>query len=406
MKILLLHQFFILESEPGGTRHIFLSRFFRKNGGDVRVIAGAVNYMTGRSRLRRLRLWQNENVDGVSITWVYALPTLKYGLIGKVICYLSFFFTALPFALKEKADVMIATSPPPTVAALGWIVRKLKGIPWVFEIRDLWPEMVADLGINAGIFTRILASCMNFFYAQADYLVPLTLGFRRKLIEKGIPPEKIRTITNGVDPIFLDDNPPPPKSPAEFPEKLPAKFRVMYLGSMGIANALSPLLDAAEKLKDDSRVEFLFIGGGSEREKLIKEAAQKGLTNARFLPPVPRTAVPYLLKTADVCILTHAHTPSFQLFLPNRLFDYLAAGRPVLLCLKEGEASEILGNSGGGIRLDPGAADRIRDAILRLMENPAERQKMGESGRKYALEHFLRENLAKSYFEVLEATSK
>jgi glycosyltransferase involved in cell wall biosynthesis len=395
MKILLFHQFFVLDSEPGGTRHVFLCHFFQKMGAQVRVIAGSTNYMTGKSKLPLFRPWKNEVVDGIHITWVYAYPGMKQGILGRLLCYFSFFFFAFPFVLKEKCDVVIATTPPPTVIFLGWLFHWIKRKPWVLEVRDLWPEMLADLGLKMGWGYGLFVSVMNFFYTHASFVVPLTPGLGTTLLQKGVLSERLQVIPNGIDPIFL--SPPNQEAFSVLPKK--EKFLVLHLGTISFSHSLEPLIKAAESFKEDPRLEFWFVGDGSGRKRL-EEMAQD-LPNVRFLNPIPRKAVPALLSLADLCILSYEPIPSFSSILPNRFFDYLVSGKPVIICLQKGDASEILEKAGGGIRLDPGDVPLLRKTILYFLEHPEEGKKMGESGRAYVLQHYLRENLARDYFQIL-----
>ena len=398
MKILLLHQFFILDSEPGGSRHIFLCRFFKQQGAEVQVIAGAVNYMTGKSKLPFYRLWKKEEIDGIAITWVSCLPFLKFGMIGKILCYLSFFFLSLPFVFAAPADVLIATSPPPSAALMGWLSNRLKKIPWVLEIRDLWPEMIRDLGVKIGFLARTADKIIAKFYRDSSFIVPLTNGFAKIIAQKGIPMEKMRVIPNGVDPIF-EDRVENEREPA-FNKS--GKFSVFYVGSMGRANQLETLLKIAEKLVNYRDIQFIFVGDGVEKKKLMREASVKKLDNVLFLEPVPRKEVPDFLEKADLCFLTHAQTGSFSAFIPNRLFDYLAVGKPVLLLLEKGDASQILEESGGGVQVSPKDTVQAVKAILELKSNPEKRKKMGELGKQYVFKKFLRKDLAAEYFKVLK----
>lgn len=400
--LLLLHQFFVLDTEPGGTRHLFLLRHFQARGMKVRVIAGSVNYMTGRSRFSPPRLYRREHVDGIEILWVYALPFLKYGLLGKIACYLSFFALALPPVLAERPDLLIATSPPPTVAALGWLLSRLKRIPWIFEVRDLWPEMARDLGLGSRWILRPLFyltdRVMRFLYRQASFVVSLTFGLRQHLLEQGLSPERVGTVPNGVDPIFVSAE---ALSPSPLAKE--GKFRVMYVGSMGMANRVESILEIARVLKENPKVEFVLAGDGPLQSALRKKAAMLALDNVRMLGPVPRNQVPALLSTADVCLLTHAQTDSFRALLPNRLFDYMAAGCPVILCLLPGDASAVLEEAGGGIRVNPGDPEAAGKAILHYLEHPEEAGKAGQSGQAYVFKHFRREALAEKYLEIIQA---
>ncbi len=358
--------------------------------------------MTGKSKLPWYRLWKKEVVDGISITWVACTPSLRFGVPGKILCYLSFFFLALPMILTTSGDILITTSPPPSVSFLGLLLHKFKNIPWVLEVRDLWPEMIQDLGVKIGVFSRISNKIACDLYKNSSSIIALTPGFAKIIAQKGISSEKISVIPNGVDPIFEDQ--PQNQISTSFNEN--KKFCVLYLGSMGTANRLTTLLSLAERLIDYPDIQFVFIGDGTEKNKLMREAAEKKLTNVLFQNSVPRQSVPEVLKQADLCILTHAQQGSFHAFIPNRLFDYLASGKPVLAVLEKGDASEILEKSGGGTQISAKDLDAAAKAILDLRIDPEKRRKMGASGQKYAFEKFLRKNLAEKYFKILERVKR
>lgn len=404
MKILLIHQFFILEEEPGGSRHVELLRHFVNQGFQVSVIGGAVNYMTNRSKLPFWKIYEKRMVSGFPVTWVFALPALRFGLFGKFLTYLSFFICAIPFVLIEKPDLILATSPPPTVGLLGWLLSRIRKIPWIFEIRDIWPDSGVDLtAISRGLLYHTLSRLVHFLYCRSGHIVTLTFGLGKSLQKAGVSPDKITTIPNGVDSFFLE--------PASYRfEELEAlhsqnKFIVMYIGALGQANHVIHLLELAAHLKDNSRFCLLLIGDGQQKPELEKYALQHQLTNVRFLGSVPRKQVPSLLHYANACIAIWAKGVGFRQVLPNKLFDYMASGSPVILAAEEGDAWEILEKAQGGVRVDPDDLDSMKKWLLYFLEHPEEAKAMGGRGKAYVFQHFLRKDLARQYLEVIEKTA-
>ncbi len=397
MKILLIHQFFIRHDEPGGSRHIELLRFFREHGHEVRVIAGSVNYMTNRSKLPFWRPLDTETDGGITTRWVYALPTLQFGLLGRLLNYLSFFILALPFVLAEKPDVILATSPPPTVGILGWLLSVFRKVPWILELRDLWPNVGADSGLIARGFLHSLLERISFsLYQKGSYVVTLTWGLEETLKKLGVSAKKITTIPNGVDEMFFS----PPNH--IFPELAENKFIVMYVGALGEANKLSTLIDLAEACRNDARIFFVIAGDGREKKKLETHVLKKSLNNVLFLGSVPREQIPSLLHYADVCLATWSKGPAFRHVISNKLFDYMASGVPVLLVAEEGDAWKILEKAKGGVRTDSEDIAAAQKWLSYFLENPSESKAMGKRGKDYVTLHFRRKNLALKYVEIFE----
>lgn len=403
MKILFIHQFFIVGDDPGAGRHEALLRYFVEAGHEVHILAGSVNYMTNRSKFHLFKLYERQTSTCGQITWVYAFPTLRSGLSGRFLSFVSFLIFSLPFLLKEKPDVIIATSPPPTAGVLGWLFSRLKRVPWIFEIRDLWPEFGVSLGAlgNKGFLRWTLDRMVRFLYRSADYIITLTWGLEKELLRLGLPQNKLQTIPNGVDSIFVVDR-PMEKFPRLHDLRLQKKFMVMYVGAFGRANQVLRLVELAERVANHSSIHFVFVGEGSERTALENSCKEKNLTNVTFLGSVPRNKVPDVLHYADLGISILANVPAFRHAISNKLFDYMASGIPVLLALPEGDAWEILKNANGGVRVDPDDLAMMEHWVLYFQKNREEAKQMGSQGKTYALTHFMRDHLAQNYLECIE----
>lgn len=404
MKILLIHQFFILPNEPGGSRHIELIKHWRKKNHQVSVVAGSTNYMTNRSKLPLGRITRKQTVDGIPIRWIYNFPILHWGLIGRLFNYLSFFIFSLSFVLKEKPDIIIATSPPPSVGLLGFLLSRRRRVPWVLEVRDLWPEVAIETGLNLKTPLSWIKIFTNFLYRRATVLVTLSWGLEKALQETGTPHKKIITIPNGVDDFFVT---PLDKESSEFKKfKSIASCIIIYVGAMGLANQTSTIIQLAEKMSHDSRFYFLLAGDGRERKEIEKLSLEKKLENIKFLGSLPRKKIPLLLQYADIGIVTWASGSAFHYVIFNKIFDYMASGLPVLLATEPNDAWRILEASGGGVRVDPENCDLMKEQLVYWAEHPEEAKAMGARGKAYVMKHFMRENLAEQYLELLERIVK
>ncbi len=409
MKILYVSQYFPPEMGAPAARAAELSYHWARMGHDVTVLTGFPNHPTGvvpeewRSRLHRLRY--TETIDGVHVvrTWLWPLPNRKAH--ERIRNYASFCVSAGINGLAlHRGDVIIATSPQLLCALSGWWIAFWKRVPFVFEVRDLWPESLAAVGAGGegSLLHRTLGAIAGFLYRRADRIVVVAPAFKDHLIRYwNVPAAKISIVENGVEiDLFRLD---PAAMEVRKQLKLEDRFLICYIGTMGNAHGLETLIAAAEELQTAlPNAMFLLIGEGAEKERIVQLAAARGLTNIQFLGQQPRERIPAYVSAADVCLVMLKKTELFKTVIPTKLLEYMACERPVIVAV-DGQARQIIEEAGAGVFVEPENSKALVMAVLDLAEDPEHRRQMGASGRQYIVNKFSREKTAQDYITVLEA---
>jgi glycosyltransferase involved in cell wall biosynthesis len=408
VKILYVSQYFPPEMGAPAARAAELSRHWARMGHDVTVLTGFPNHPTGvvpeewRSRLRRLQ--HTEMVDGVRVvrTWLWPLPNRKAH--ERILNYTTFCGSAALSGLAlAKPDVVIATSPQLLCALSGWWLAWWRRVPFVFEIRDLWPESLAAVGASSEgkLLHRVLGGIAGFLYRRADRLVVVTPAFEDHLIQRwNVPPAKISVVENGVETDLFCLKLAAPELRKQL--KLEDRFIICYIGTMGNAHGLETLVAAAEELQTKLPCAmFLLIGEGAEKERLVKLAAGRGLNNIQFFAQQPRERIPIYVSAADVCLVMLRKNDLFKTVIPTKLLEYMACERPVIVAV-DGHARQIIEEAGAGVFVEPENSRALVEGILDVAAAPERRQKMGASGRQFILNKFSREETAQEYIRVLE----
>jgi len=386
-----------------------LSRHWARMGHEVTVLTGFPNHPTGvvpedwRSRFHRLRY--TETVDGVRIvrTWLWPLPNRKAH--ERIRNYASFCVSAALSGLAlHKPDVIIATSPQLLCALSGWWLAFWQRVPFVFEVRDLWPESLAAVGAGTegSLLHRTLGAIAGFLYRRADRIVVVSPAFKDHLIRHwNVPAAKISVVENGVETDLFRLDPAAMEVRKQL--KLEDRFLICYIGTMGNAHGLETLITAAEELQAAlPNATFLLIGEGAEKERIVELAAARGLTNIRFLGQQPRDRIPAYISSADLCLVMLKKTELFKTVIPTKLLEYMACERAVIVAV-DGQARQILEEAGAGVFVEPENSKAMVKAILDLAEDPERRRRMGASGRQHIVNKFSREKTAQDYITVLEA---
>jgi glycosyltransferase involved in cell wall biosynthesis len=274
-----------------------------------------------------------------------------------------------------------------------------RNIPFIMEVRDLWPAIFVELGVLKNPFIiRMLEMLEMALYHKATRVISVTESFRRNLIKRGVSASKVVTIPNGADTDYWQ--------PAERSSHLKCQlgldnhFIVLYIGAHGISHALGRILDVAERLRNNQNIHFLFVGEGAEKDQLIRRAQQARLENVDFLKPVDRKGVREFYAMADVCLVPLRDIPLFETFIPSKMFEIMAMGRPIIGSLR-GEGADIIRQSGAGIVVEPEDLEGIVQAILYLFRNRKKGQSMGENGRHFVCKNYSRDSLAKKYAQVI-----
>ena len=405
MKILYVSQYFPPEMGAPAARADELARHWVRMGHEVTVLTGFPNHPTGvvpvewRSRLRGLLY--KETVDGVRVvrTWLWPLPNRKAH--ERIRNYASFWVSASVSGLGlQSPDVVIGTSPQLLVALSGWWLAWWKRVPFVFEVRDLWPESLAAVGAGGegSALHRTLGAIAGFLYRRSDHIVIVTPAFKDHLMQHWkVPAQKISIVENGVETDLFRPCPP---------EKVPGiedRFLICYIGTMGMAHGLETLIAAAEQLQRTlPKAMFLLIGEGAEKQRIEQLAAARWLSNIRFLGQQPRERIPGYIAGVDVCLVMLKKTELFKTVIPTKLLEYMSCEKPVIVAV-DGQARKIVEEAGAGVFVEPEDSSALADAVHVLAADPERRRRMGISGREYILSHLSRERTAASYLEVLQA---
>jgi glycosyltransferase involved in cell wall biosynthesis len=341
----------------------------------------------------------------VARTWLWPLPNRKAH--ERIRNYASFCLSAAVSGLRlEKADLVIGSSPQLLVGLAGWWLAWWKGVPFVFEVRDLWPESLAAVGAGGeGTFLhRTLGAIAGFLYRRAGRIVVVTPAFKDHLIRYWhVPAARISIVENGVETDLFR----PSAAAMEVRKQLQLedRFLICYIGTMGMAHGLETLLATAGELRTAlPRAMLLLIGEGAEKERIVELAAARHLNNIQFLGQQPRERIPGYVSAADLCLVVLKKSDLFKTVIPTKLLEYMACERPVVVAV-DGEARRIVEEAGAGVFVEPENSQALVRAILELAGDPARRQQMGASGRQYIVSRLSRERTARDYIAVLAALS-
>jgi colanic acid biosynthesis glycosyl transferase WcaI len=411
VKILYVSQYFPPEMGAPAPRAAELSRHWARMGHETTVLTGFPNHPTGivpvvpedwRSRLHQLRY--TETVDEVRVvrTWLWPLPNRKAH--ERIRNYASFCVSAAVAGLAlPKPEVVIATSPQLLCALAGWWIAFWKRVPFVFEVRDLWPESLAAVGAGSegSLLHRTLGAIAGFLYRRSDRIVVVSPAFKVHLIRYwNVPAEKIFIVENGVEADLFRLDPAALEMRKQL--KLEDRFLICYIGTMGNAHGLDTLIAAAGQLQTAlPKAMFLLIGEGAEKERIMDLAAAQGLNNIQFLGQQLRERIPAYVSSADLCLVLLKKTELFKTVIPTKLLEYMACERPVVIAV-DGQARQIVEEAGAGVFVEPENSEALVKAILDLAEDPERRRQMGVSGRQYIVKNYSREKTAKDYVAVLE----
>lgn len=400
MHILLIHQAFAAVDEPGGTRHHELARYFVEQGHKVTVIASTVSYLTGEQLdPKENRQEGEEQGPDLRVVRAYTYPAWHRSFLHRMISFFSFMFSSFWAGVGVRdVDVVWGTSPPIFQGVTAWLVARIKRAPFVFEVRDLWPAFAVAVGVLKNRIL-ILASerLERFLYRAATLIVVNSPGFIEHIRQKG--GKRLALVPNGADPRML--NPEGDGTYLRETYQLKGKFIVLYAGAHGLSNDLGVLLEAANILRNDDDISFVLVGDGKEKANLVRMAKSLSLDNVLFLPAVSKSEMNNVLAAADVCIAILKPIDMYKTVYPNKVFDYMAAGKPVLLAI-DGVIKKVVEDNHAGVFVPPGNPDALAHKIRELKQMSEELERMGKNGRRTIEEHFDRRGLADKFLRLLE----
>jgi glycosyltransferase involved in cell wall biosynthesis len=406
MKILYVSQHYPPEMGALAGRAAELSKHWAALGHHATVLTGFPNHPTGvvvpeyRDKFRRL--FYREQVEGADVVRTWLLPYPNRKPIERILNYGSFCASASARgAFLERPDVVIGTSPPLPIAIAGYNIARIKRVPFIFEVRDLWPESLEGVGLSGekSSMYRIVARVVRFLYKHCDHIVVVTPKFKKYLHEKwGVPLEKMSIVVNGVE----TDRFAPSEPSREFLQRFGAsgKFVVSYVGTMGMAHGLETLLDAAALLRDTPEIVLMMVGDGGNREHLQEIAKERGLSNVVFTGQQPREGVPGIINSSDVCLVALKDEDVFKTVIPTKMLEFMSCARPVVVSVG-GQAEQILNEAQAGISVRAGDPAAIAGAIRRMYADAELRRRSGKNGREYIVNRMSRLATAKEYLDVL-----
>lgn len=405
MKILLVNQAFVSFDEPGFTRHFEMAKYLRERGHEMVIVASDVNYQTGQRIVEHRGFVAEQEIEGVRVLRAFMLPSLHRNYFWRIVSFVGFMFSAVWASLKVKdADLVVGTSPPIFQAFAAWMAAFLLRKPFVFEVRDLWPQFAIDMQVIKNPAVIYLAHAVEkFLYKRAAHIWVNSPAYKPYIMARGVPADKITFIPYGTDISMFTPEVDGSSVRREF--GLEDKFVVLYAGAMGQANDIYTILRAAARLRAEPKIYFALFGDGKEGEKLRAESQRLALDHVLFAGAAPKTKMPAVVAAADVCIAILQDIPGFRMTYPNKVFDHMAAGRATVLVI-DGVIREVIETSGGGVFVPPGDDERLAQILRELADDPVRVKRMSEQARAYLTQNFDRRDKLSETLELFLRVAK
>lgn len=402
LRILLITQWF--DPEPTFKGLLFAEEL-KAQGHDVRVLTGFPNYPGGKIYDDyRVKVFQRDIVHGINVLRVPLYPSHNGSGVARALNYVSFAISAsIGVILTQRPDVAYVYHPPATVGLPAIILKALKGVPYVYDVQDLWPDTLAATGmINSPRILAFVGVMMKRVYNGASCIVVLSNGFREALIKRSIPESRIEVVPNWADEKQIDVSTQSSDNRRDSDDK----FTITFAGNMGKAQALDCVLEAAAILSSEPKLRFLLIGGGLELERLKRLAELKGLENVTFMPRVPISEIGQVLTRSQALLVHLRDDPLFEITIPSKTQAYLMAGKPILMGVR-GDAANIIRAAKAGICFEPENPNQLADAVLEMMRlSEDERQQMGAAGKRYYHEQLSLSVGTRAFARILRAASR
>ncbi len=406
LKIVLISHYFVPEIGAPSARLYEMAREWVRSGHTVSVVTCFPNHPTGiiDEKYKGMHFLEEE-IDGIRVlrNFVYATP--NKGFFRKTLSHVSFMISSVVLSLRKtkRADVVIVSSPTFFSVISAWFFSRINKIPFIFEVRDLWPAIFVDLNVITNKWViKFLELIEMYLYQSSVHIVVVTQSFKKNLVSRGIRPEKLSVITNGADVNFFSTCQDHKCVKEKY--QLNGKFVVLYIGAHGISQGLSTIIEAADKVRDIKDIHFLFVGEGADKESLINNAQSRNLQNVTFIDGVSKDQIPYFYHGSDVCLVPLRNVPLFKEFIPSKMFEIMASSKPIIASVN-GESADILQSSGAAFVTPPEDVLAVSQAILCLSKDAKLCKKMGENGRKFVEEHYCRSRLAQEYIDVMDSVT-
>ena len=382
-----------------------MAQYLRERGHELVIVASDVNYQTGQRIVERKGLYSEQVIDGVRVLRAYIFPSLHRSYFWRIISFFSFMFSSVWIAmLVRDVDLVMGTTPPIFQAVSAWFVSLVKRKPFLLEVRDLWPEFAVNMGVlKSPIIIGLARWLENFLYARGTHILVNSPAYKRYIVDKGVPEKKVTFIPYGTDVEMFHPN--VDGQPIRRKLGLEDKFAVVYAGALGQANDIYTLLRAAERLRDEPNIRFVLFGDGKERVRLEEQAFDRKLDNVIFAGVHPKKQMPFVLASSDICLAILQDITMFRTTYPNKVFDYMAAGRATVLVI-DGVIREVIESSNGGVFVQPGDDEQLAKTILELSKDRARVRQMGMSARAYLEKHLDRRDRLEETLRFLQSLVK
>jgi glycosyltransferase involved in cell wall biosynthesis len=402
MRILFLTQYCPPEVGAPQNRIFEFAKKLKEFGHEVTILTALPNYPRGEIfeeyKGNKVVL---EEIEGIKIVRTSIYATKSKSFTKRLRNYLSFTFSSVLQGAKHiaKQDVIITESPPLFLGFSGYVLAKLKRAKFIFNISDLWPESAVKLGVlHNKLFIKMSVWLEEFCYRKASAVTCQTEGIVDDIVNRGFDKNKVHLITNGVDTaLFKKEN----RDEAFRREiGIENKFALCYAGIHGLAQGLQVIINAAEIVKNEENIQFVFVGDGPEKQDLINMVKEKGLKNVTFLPLQPKTNMPKIVASMDAAIIPLKKLELFKGALPSKMFETLASEIPIILPV-QGEAAKLINSANAGIVVEPENSKEIAEAVLKLYNDIELRNKLGKNGRAYVMKHYARETITRKLEKIL-----
>lgn len=371
MHILFLTDNFPPEVNASATRTFEHARNWVEKGHKVTVITCAPNFPEGKVFEGYKNRWLSKNrVEGIDVWRVKTYIAANEGFIKRIIDFASFMLSSLFFGLFTlKVNVVIGTSPQFFTVVSAWTLAKLKQVPFVFELRDIWPASITAVGaMKRGWIINVLEKLELFMYRQADLIISVTHSFKSELKNRGVSADRIKVVLNGVD--LKRYNPLQEKDEYLADKyKLNNKFVIGYIGTHGLAHALENVIEAAELIKKEDNIRIIFVGGGADRARLEKIVSERGSKNIVMISRQPKDKMPQIWSLCDVSLVHLKDVPLFKTVIPSKIFESMAMGLPILMAVPAGEATDIIEEYKAGINVSPECPKELSEKFLALAKD-------------------------------------
>lgn len=389
MKITVVYQYYQGHNAPGHSLVYELTQHLAVDH-DVAVVSGEAGYMDRKVNPIPWyrRLLRKEQDGRVRVLRTYTYIEKARHTLGRIFNFVSFALSCpIGLCALRKPDVVLASSPPIMPMFTAALVCKLRRIPFVIEVRDLWPSSAVEMGVLRNRYLIAIMSAMErFLYNQSKTIVALTEGIRDDIVSRGWPAEKVEVVTCGIDFNRLYPDAVARESVRQ-QQGWEGKTIVMYFGALGVANNIPVIIRAAKRLKNRTDIQFVLVGDGAKKEETLAEIKAAGLGNIQVLDPVPKDQARHYLSAADICLATLLDIPLFRGAIPTKLLDYMACSKPVICGIK-GEAQRIVSLSHAGFSLKPEDDAMLTRHVEYLARSPEERAAIGAAGMAYVRAHF------------------